>query len=271
MNSHMSLSNLLRVCVVQAILGGAGLAGVGQAHDVWITFLPGLNDSLRAVINHGHPGDRKAPDPDKLFELRVVGPDGWERPVRPEGIPQMLEGIPVLVTPLLDTKGETGTWLVAARYDNGYWVKTDYGHRNTSKVEFPSASESLHSMKFAKALIFSGTSTPSVSGRVLGHRLELVPLDDPFAVPMGSRLRVRVLFEGKPLAGVGVEIGDGRTPKKESEIARYLSNREGVAEVPIVKAGLQVVVVDYFAPSPHPGLAEKDLLVATLSFTIAEK
>ena len=271
MKGYMSLSALLRVCVIQAILGGVWLAGIAQAHDVWITFLPSLDGGFRAVINHGHPGDRKAPDPDKLFELSVIGPDGRERQVRPEGIPQMLEGIPVLVTPLLDTKGETGTWLVAARYDNGYWVKTDYGHRNTSKLEFPAATESLHSVKFAKALIFSRRPTSSASGRIIGHRLEIVPLDDPFAVSIGGRLQVRVMFEGRPLAGMGVEVSDGSTLKKETEIARYFTNREGVAEIPIVRPGLQLLVVDYFAASPYPGLAEKDLLVATLSFDIAEK
>ena len=271
MKGYMPLSVLLRVRVVQAVLGGAGLAGVGQAHDVWITFLPGLNDSLRAVINHGHPGDRKTPDPDKLFELRVVGPDGREQQMRPEGMPQMLEGIPVLVTPLFDTKGATGTWLVAARYDNGYWVKTDYGHRNTSKLEFPNASESLHSMKFAKALLANGTSTPSMATRVIGHRLELVPLDDPFSVQMAGKLRVRVLFEGKPLTGVGVEIGDGVTPKKEEEIPRYPTNAEGIAVLPIGRAGLQVIAVDYKMVSHYSDLADKEMLAATLSFDIAEK
>jgi hypothetical protein len=34
----------------------------------------------------------------------------------------------------------------------------------------------------------------------LGHRVEIVLLDDPFAARVGSTLRARVLFEGRPLS-----------------------------------------------------------------------
>ena len=158
--------------------------------------------------------------------------------------------------------------LLTAQYDNGYWVKTESGYRNTGKREFPEADESLYSTKFAKALVSLEQLAPTAYARVLGHRLELVPQDDPFRVPVGGTLHVLVLFEGKPLEGVGVELGDGVTPQKEADIPRYRTNGEGIAEVPIRKPGLQVIVVDHTAPSRHPDLAAKEQMAATLSFVV---
>ena len=270
MKGLMVLSNMLRVCILQAMLGGVGLAGAGQAHDVWITFLPGVHGILLPVINHGHPGDRKAPDPDKLYQLRVIAPSGPGETVPPTGRSQTLDGVPVLLMAPIETKGQSGTWIVTARYDNGYWVKTAHGYRNTSKLEFPNVLESVHSMKLAKALIFAGASA-DVSDRAVGHRLELVSLDDPFALSIGDMLHVRVLFEGKPMKGLGLEIGDGVTPRKEEAIPRYHTNADGIAALPIGRFGLQVITVDYKGPSRNPALADADLLVATLSFVITEK
>jgi len=237
------------------------------AHDVWVTTVQ-APDGMGALIHHGHPGDRKSPDPDKLFELRVIGPDGQDRRQPLTLTPMVLDGVPVLLTSALPDKAQPGTWLLAARYDNGYWVKTEYGYRNTSKREIPGALDSLHSMKYAKALVIQQAPSADAFALVLGHRLELVPVDDPFKVSVGGVLRVRVLYEGKPLAGVDVEIGDGVTPQKEKNIPRYRTNGEGIAEVPIRKPGLQLIVVDHTAPSRHPDLAAKELMAATLSFVV---
>lgn len=250
-----------------SVLGSVLLAGIAQGHDIWMTPESG-SEGVQFVIHHGHPGDRKPPDPDKLVELRVIEPDGRDVKVPPAAAPGMLDGFPVLLPAPIQTKGRTGTWLFAARYDNGYWVKTESGHRNTSKLEVPGASESLHSMKFAKALVSVEKPTSMAHARVLGHRLELVPLDDPFSLKPGDKLRVLVLFAGKPLAHASVEIGDGVTPMKEADIPRYQTNDEGVAEVPIRKSGLQLVVVDHTVPFPHPDLADRELLAATLSFVL---
>jgi len=252
---------------VVVLLGGFLPAGLAQAHDIWMTPEAGPA-GVQVVIHHGHPGDRKVPDPDKLIDLCVIGPDGQDRLPPGSLVPAMRDGNPVLLVPPLSTTASSGTWLFSARYDNGYWVKTPQGYRNTSKRQAPDAADSLYSMKYVKALVTAGPATPEAYRRVLGHRLELVPMDNPFAVPVGSKLRVLVLFEGKPLVGVGVEIGDGVTPRKEEDIPRYLTNGDGIAQVPITKAGLQVLVVDHTAASRHPDLVDKELMAATLSFVV---
>src|SRR6476620_4228840 len=92
---------------------------------------------------------------------------------------------------------DDGHMLLAARYDNGFWVKVaDKVYRNATRRLVPNAQDSLWSGKFAKAV--TGMGAPY--DKVLGHEIEIVPLGDPAAVRPGETLRVKVLFQGKPLA-----------------------------------------------------------------------
>lgn len=60
--------------------------------------------------------------------------------------------------------------------------------------------------RYLKAFVQVGDAPDAISTRVLGHRLEVVPERDLATVRVGERLGVRVLFEGRPLAGAQVEV-----------------------------------------------------------------
>jgi nickel transport protein len=258
-------NHIVRIVVAVVVILSANAI---DAHDVWITTIQDGTGALQAVVNHGHPGDRKVPDPDKLFELDFITGEQRRHSLLPGIKSTMLDGIPVLITEPLPKSLAGAVLLVAGRYDNGYWVKTPNGYRNTSKRQVPRAEESLYSMKFAKALFSTDSVAPHDYGTIIGHRLELVPLNDPFVMNLGEVLKVRVYFDGKPLPGIEVEAGDGVTPMDEKDIPRYRTDEEGIADVQIAKAGPQVLVVDYTLSSIHPDLANRELFNATLSFVL---
>jgi uncharacterized GH25 family protein len=52
----------------------------------------------------------------------------------------------------------------------------------------------------------------------LGQQPEIIPQTDPFKLKPGEKLPVKILFEGKPIDAIGVEIGDGKTKMKEENI-----------------------------------------------------
>ena len=251
------------------IFVGLVIAVSANAHDVWITIVPEREGTIRALVHHGHPGDRKNPDADKLFQFTVEGNRGPSRSLLSGIKPTLYGGFPVLKTASFTLAGETGIIILAANYDNGYWVKTADGHRNTSRRQIPDAEDSLYSMKFAKAMVQIGPSTSDSFRRAVGHQLELVPLMNPFSTRPGTTLKVQVYFDGKPLAGVDVERGDGMTPMVENDIPRYTTDAEGVATIPITKLGPQLLVVDHILPSTHQDLVARELYNATLSFVLA--
>jgi len=104
------------------------------------------------------------------------------------------------------------------------------------------------------------------------HRLSGIPylqlITDPFALKPKDTMKVRLYFEGKPLADAGVEIGDGVTPRAEENIPRYKTDASGVAEVPIAQPRLRLLVVEHATPAIHPDLCDQDVAIATLRFVL---
>lgn len=235
-------------------------------HDVWFTTVQD-STSLRILVNHGHPGDRKRPDPDKLFHLSIHGGDG-----HPSWLPSLRsiedDHMPVLMSDPLPIGDEPALWLVGAEYDNGYWVKTTEGYRNTSHNRVPTADDSLSSLKCAKVLISIHGGQSEVYKKVLGYPLELVPLANPFFLKNGEPWSVQVLWDGRPLAGVAVEATDGITPMNEDAIPRYQTNEQGVASIPMNRSGPLLLVVDYQRPGRHPDEATVDRYNATFHVTL---
>jgi nickel transport protein len=239
-----------------AAVASAMPASVSAAHDIWIT-TAGPAGARRAVVNYGHPHDRPPTVADKIIDIFAYTADARQSLI--EGLATVRES-GRLVVETKPFRDESGT-LLAVRYDNGYWVKTADGYRNATTREVSDARDSLWSMKFGKAL--TGPGAPW--GKVLGHELEIVPLDDPPTIAPGETLRLRVLFRGEPLVGGKVERGDGLTPVPEDQIPRFTTDADGIAAIPIVKSGPMQLVIDHTVmPSATPGLAGKDMFNATL-------
>ena len=60
---------------------------------------------------------------------------------------------------------------------------------------------STYSQQFAKSLILSGSGNADNISHVFGHKLEIVPITNPYAIinNRGGEMLVKVLFDGKPV------------------------------------------------------------------------
>jgi nickel transport protein len=228
------------------------------------TFVLTLGSSL--ILELGHPAEYSFPEPDRLIQLNVWM-TGNEKPV------SLLSGVTKSSTDhtVLDLRAfiaGRSVAIVSGQYDNGYWITLPGDqHFNTSKLHIPGAIDSGAFFKFGKAL-FPSVSVNDGYDRKLGELLEIIPLEDPFKVHPNQKLPVEVLYMNKPLPGVGVEIGDGRTKMKEEDIPRFKTDARGIALVPISKPGLQIMAVDYRTPPRSPQLSDHDDYSACLVFKI---
>ncbi len=120
-------------------------------------------------------------------------------------------------------------------------------------------------MRFAKAAL--GPEAPWQ--RVVGHILEIVPLEVPSA--SAGAIRFRVLFRGRPLAGAALFYADNSGDLGQRQPPASVTDEAGVATVPIRQAGLQIVSVDHAEhPSLAPALADRDDYSATFAFRLDE-
>lgn len=95
--------------------------------------------------------------------------------------------------------------------------------------------------RYLKAFVQVGDDADGVSTRVLGHRLEVVPERDLATVKVGERLGVRVLFEGRALAGAQVEVF-ARGAAEHAPLAQSgVTDASGRAEFTVSETGTWLV------------------------------
>lgn len=242
---------LSAACLAAPFAGFLALGAPASAHDIW------LDPTGSGVqVLYGHPHEPELPSAGKLMSLTAYEPSDAVV------LKAKLEAGPA---PALRAAHQ-GDALFAAAYDNGYWVRLpDGSYRNASKRMLPQADKSLWSVKFAKAVF--GPAAPW--DKIVGQPLEIVPLEAPTSA--SGQIRVRVLFEGRPLNGASVVATDGVNFKSDADQARATTDAEGVAVVALRRAGPQVLGVSHrVTPSQTPALADSDSYGATLAFTVTD-
>ena len=103
--------------------------------------------------------------------------------------------------------------------------------------------------------------------RVTGQQLEIVPLNDPLAIVPGDDLRVKLLFEGKPLAGALVKAWH----RKEGQflVVHATTAADGTATVTLPHPGAWMVSVVHMVPAVGVKDTDWDSLWANVSFGLA--
>lgn len=258
----MKASFLRRFVALVAAASAAVTSSSG--HDLIIhPALRGAKLTVRLSVNH--PDDYAWFDTNRLTGVTLHSPDGTAT----ELFPGRFKHDQIFLHLRPDAKCERpGVWILAGGYDNGLWVERSDGHHfNATLRDFPNAKSSGHHRKLGKALLQFGASTTGFD-RVVGQRVELVPMENPFNAKPGSKLPVRMLFDGKPVVGAGLEISDGVTAQKEEDIPRHLTDANGIARVPITKHGWQHIIVDYTVPNSSNALAAREVVSSALVFEL---
>jgi uncharacterized GH25 family protein len=105
----------------------------------------------------------------------------------------------------------------------------------------------------------------------LNHRVNAA--QNPATLCAGEALPVLVPLGGQPLAAAGIEMGNGDTAIAEDKIVRYTTDTAGIAMVPLLRTGLNVIVVGAernndgsLLPKERVGGADRSAFVATFSF-----
>ena len=256
-----TVTNPERMMNIKALLLGvciAGFASTLPAHDLWLTSAPS-GTQLVATIFFGETNRRDLPIVQRLAYVDVIGDKGTVSLQKGPFTEQKTNNS--LLTPPFDPPGSNA--VLAASYDNGYWLSTPEGSRNVSRRLVPQGSNTRWVAKFAKTLM-----GPGAYGRVLGQELELVALEDPFTLGAGKSLRVRVQLRGKPVTDAKVRILDGVTVMDPKDAKSVPTDSSGVATVPVDRRGLYVLAVEYITPAVAPGLADRDEFNSTLAFTL---
>jgi uncharacterized GH25 family protein len=227
---------LLRGAVVASLLWAASAAA--QAHGIWFAQRSG-----DLALIYGEGGDDLAAAKRLPLIRTVAGYDAAGRTVH-----TALEAAGKLA--LVDLRAQPV--VVAAVLDNGIWTKSADGQWfKKPKSEVPGALGSGHNFKYAVHLRAPlAKPLPALPE----HVLQIVPVDAALPATLGQPLRLRVLYRGKPAAGVPV-------------LADFVNDPDG--EPAVSNQGLNVIAARLDAPADDPAATDQVEHLATLSFRLA--
>ena len=119
----------------------------------------------------------------------------------------------------------------------------------------------------AKALVRIGDGharSASPATRAVGLALEIVPEADPYAEPPPATLPVRVIYEGRPLAGALVKLT--QLEHDDSPLETHTTDAEGRARFALRTRGSWLFNVVWTRPLPAPAQTDFETVFSSLSF-----
>lgn len=167
----------------------------------------------------------------------------------------------------LVTLAEEGTAIIEALRAAQVRSELDMGWVVGGRDAYPNAKNSVNFEKYAKLLLPVGGKMDGYN-RFLGHRLEIVPVDNPFAARIGDELRFIVLLDGKPAYIDEVRATyNGFSNITGAWAWRSDPSAHGEATIRITHAGIWNVNVDVEVPAVSRQF-EKENIRAVLTFPV---
>jgi len=179
-----------------------------MAHTVWLEAVPHKQGDFLVMFG-GHAGKLEIYQPEKIKQIEAVDRQGKKlsvkRDVTGDGVRLQVAGSPALIS---------------MHFDNGIHSRPPTGPSVQKPMnEVPGATRATYAVKYHKTVV---DWAPLVTD-ILGQPFEVVPLSAQ--QPMADQpFRVRVLQDGKPVAGV--KLGRG----EEGTAADPVTDAEGIAD-----------------------------------------
>lgn len=126
--------------------------------------------------------------------------------------------------------------------------------------------------KYAKTLlrVGNGSGAAALYRRPLGHRLEIIPEADPFSLKRGEAFPVRLLFEGRPLAGARIVVGStASATATQSKLTGSRTDAQGRIRLRLDESGgAHYIHALHMIPAADRTTAEWESFWATLTFEV---
>lgn len=240
--------------LVRSLLISAALAaGTSStwAHSIWFAQRAG---DLALVYGHG------AEDLSVIKRLdKITAVGGYDASGQPVAV--ALKPTDHLAFVNLESKPA----VVWATLDNGLWTQTQDGKWvNRGKDETPTARHSGRYLKYSLHLqqLPTGAVPPLPQPGV-----QLIPIGPRFPQHAGEPLTLRVLLNGKPMAGVPVWADTVNDP----DGAPVKTRADGTVRLKVRNQGLNVIKAEFSTAPDDPARADKTEHSATLSFVLAHQ
>ena len=259
----------------RALVFAAALASCAPvfAHDFWIepsSFHPPAGSELAVSLRVGeHFRGDPVPRADPRIVKFVLSSASGETPIGglpatdPAGLVMVpspglfLIGYRSQRTPITLEPEKFEKYLADEGLDHVLSARKSRGEQGKAGLEVYS--------RCAKSLIAVGGTGKAGFDQALGFTLEILAESNPLKLSAGQTMRVRVLHEGKPLAGSLVKAIALEDPDN-TLTAR--SGKDGRVSLQLPRKGVWLIKVVHMVPAPKETGADWESLWASLTFEV---
>jgi uncharacterized GH25 family protein len=262
------------------LLCGLCYAVSGAAHDFWLQpdeywLKPGVDSSMTLQVGHG-PFRQRSPIPsNRITRFEAIAPDGTATDLRSrlhvggsaeDGSFKFAKpGTYVLV---LETDNRAQSHLPAIRFNDYLKVEgLTPALEQRQRLHKMDRDGSENYSRRAKSIVQVGSSVPNSQTQVtkaLGLPLEIVPEQNPYALPAPGALSIRVIYEGQPLAGALVKLTHLEADTAPLEM--HLTDSVGRASFSLPHEGTWLLNVIWTKPLPSFRETDFETIFSSLSF-----
>jgi len=226
---------------------------VAFGHLVWINatdYNPAFSDRLgtrtKVYFGYGH----KYPvhdfiDAELLTEFRCIGPENKGKDLKPGS-----GGF--LATPIEFKK--PGAYIVSAAVEPGFYTmymdKGKVCHKIGPMTGLEGVIISLYHERYAKALISVGETDDAFFSTTLGHKVEIIPMQNPAKLRTGDFLELKVLVDGKPARYFKVYTTYSGFSTDDDFAYATGTNAKGMARIRLLHHGHWLIKADIKMPAP---------------------
>lgn len=269
-----------RIIPVIAILAGVSWGGQAVAHDFWIQpnefrLTPNVEMPLTLQVGHGPDRQRSAIPLKRITRFEAMAPDGTGTDLRTslhlggtsqDGSLQFPSpGVYVLV---FETDDRAQSFLPAIRFNDYLNVEgLTPALEIRARTHRSNADGSENYSRLAKSIVevgLPGSSSQEQVTKPSGLTLEIVPTVSPYILPRPAVFPVRVIFEGRPLAGALVKLTN--LDHDEAPLETHLTDGKGLARFTMPKNGKWLLNVIWTKLQPSTRDTDFETYFSSLSF-----
>ena len=242
------MSNLGRIVAAAGLAAGFALATGAQAHGFWFAQRANVLAMVFGVGADDLDVVKRLP---KVTSFVAYDEDGKE-----------VESKLAASGPLVVVNTDNQPAIVTAVMDYGMWSKSKDGKwHNKGYDEVPDAVVSEKNYKYGVHLRRDlGKGVPMLAAQTL----QVIPVAAKLPAKMGEPIKLKVVFQGKPVAGARVLADFVNDPDAKP----LKTGKDGTVTVKVRNQGLNVIGVTFDGPPEDPAKTKKCEHFATLSFVL---
>lgn len=271
--------------VVSALIAALLLSLPVAAHDFWIepsTYSPPVNSvvNVRLRVGEHFEGEVVARNASAIETFVVATAEGQQPiPGRQGGDPAGMFRVTAPGTLLVAYRSRPSTVELAAAEFEQYLKEEGLEHviEERARRGASGAPGREQFSRSVKALLHANGTASEGHNRALGLTLELIPEQDPLSLRAGGTLPVRLLYEGRPLAGALI-MAFSRKPQDSHKHVhpasghpdapfQARSDAAGRVQVPM-SAGVWMIKTVHMVPAPEGSGVDWQSVWATLTFEV---